>query len=61
MILLFFPEQVSKYHRNSRSELASYGRLSAAFGGLVLSKLAFHQKYPEIPGNFIVKDAIISR
>jgi hypothetical protein len=52
---------VSKYHRNSRSELASYGRLSAAFGNLVINKLSFHQKYPEIPPNFMLKDSTLSR
>lgn len=59
--MFFFSDQVSKYHRNSRSELASYGRLSGALGRLIMTKLFFLKKYPEIPGNLILKENTLTR
>lgn len=55
-----FIDQMSKYHRNSRTEFASYGRLSAILGQLVINKLKFFQKYPDMPCNFAVKDNTLS-
>lgn len=42
-----------KTHEQTKS---SYGRLGFAYGGLIISKLLFHAKYPEIPGNLTVQD-----
>jgi len=54
-----FIDQMSKYHRNSRTEFASYGRLSATFGQLIISKLKFFHKYPDLPANFVLKETTL--
>jgi hypothetical protein len=55
-----FLDQMSKYHRNSRTEFASYGRLSTILGQLVINKLKFFHKYPDMPPSFAVKDNTLS-
>ena len=46
-------DEVVKTHEQTKS---SYGRLGFAYGGLIISKLLFHSKYPEILGNLSVSD-----
>ena len=42
-----------KTHEQTKT---SYGRLGFAYGGLIISKLLFHAKYPQISGNLTIPD-----
>ena len=53
IIFYLFSDEVVKTHEQTKS---SYGRLGFAYAGLIISKLLFHAKYPDISGNLNLPD-----
>ena len=51
-----FIDGIVNSHKQSKSP---YGKLSYSYGGLIISKLLFHAKYPNIPGTLNIKDSSI--
>ena len=56
MIANLFTDGIVNSHKQSKSP---YGKLSYSYGGLIISKLLFHAKYPNIPGTLNIKDQSI--